>query len=94
MISPNIYNARLWQTSGHWDHYSDDMFKIDVDKEQFGLKPMNCPGTCRAVTKFQVELGDFFFIFETSTLLRNTISLWILNSFKLGKSQLVGFLEV
>ncbi len=46
VISPNIYNARLWMTSGHWDHYSDDMFKIDVDKEQFGLKPMNCPGHC------------------------------------------------
>ncbi len=41
-----MYNARLWMTSGHWEHYSDDMFKIDVDKEQFGLKPMNCPGHC------------------------------------------------
>ncbi len=46
VISPNMYNARLWMTSGHWEHYSDDMFKIDVDKEQFGLKPMNCPGHC------------------------------------------------
>ena len=46
VISPNIYNAKLWQTSGHWDHYAENMFKIDVEKEQFGLKPMNCPGHC------------------------------------------------
>jgi len=44
VVTPNMYNAKLWMTSGHWEHYSDDMFKIDVDKEQFGLKPMNCPG--------------------------------------------------
>ena len=44
VISPNIYNSKLWQTSGHWDHYSDNMFKIDIEKEKFGLKPMNCPG--------------------------------------------------
>ena len=39
-----MYNSKLWQTSGHWDHYSENMFKIDVEKEKFGLKPMNCPG--------------------------------------------------
>merc|ERR1711981_1505674 len=44
VISPNIYNSKLWQTSGHWDHYSENMFKIDIEKEKFGLKPMNCPG--------------------------------------------------
>merc|ERR1711981_1193502 len=44
VISPNMYNSKLWQTSGHWDHYSENMFKIDVEKEKFGLKPMNCPG--------------------------------------------------
>jgi len=44
VVTPNMFNAKLWMTSGHWEHYSDDMFKIDVDKEQFGLKPMNCPG--------------------------------------------------
>ncbi|TDZ29556.1 Threonine--tRNA ligase [Colletotrichum spinosum] len=46
VISPNMYNAELWKTSGHWDHYKDDMFVLDVDKEKFGLKPMNCPGHC------------------------------------------------
>eukprot|EP00094_Tigriopus_californicus_P005723 TCALIF_05516-PA protein Name:"Similar to TARS Threonine--tRNA ligase, cytoplasmic (Bos taurus)" AED:0.24 eAED:0.24 QI:16/0.71/0.62/0.87/0.71/0.75/8/94/631 len=46
VISPNIYNSKLWQTSGHWEHYADDMFRFDVEKEKFGLKPMNCPGHC------------------------------------------------
>ena len=46
VVSPNIYNSRLWQTSGHWDHYADNMFRFEVEKEKFGLKPMNCPGHC------------------------------------------------
>lgn len=46
VISPNIYNVKLWQTSGHWQHYADNMFAIDIEKEQFALKPMNCPGHC------------------------------------------------
>ncbi|VDM66078.1 unnamed protein product [Strongylus vulgaris] len=44
VITPNIYNCKLWQISGHWDHYCDNIFAID--DELFGLKPMNCPGHC------------------------------------------------
>ncbi|CAJ0574882.1 unnamed protein product, partial [Mesorhabditis spiculigera] len=44
VITPNMYNAKLWEQSGHWQHYKDDMFTFEVEKEQFGLKPMNCPG--------------------------------------------------
>ncbi|KRY14977.1 Threonine--tRNA ligase, cytoplasmic, partial [Trichinella patagoniensis] len=46
VITPNIYNSRLWETSGHWQHYAKNMFKIEIEKELFGLKPMNCPGHC------------------------------------------------
>jgi len=46
VISPNMFNAELWKVSGHWDFYKDDMFVLGVDKETFGLKPMNCPGHC------------------------------------------------
>uniref|UniRef100_A0AC35TKV3 Threonine--tRNA ligase n=1 Tax=Rhabditophanes sp. KR3021 TaxID=114890 RepID=A0AC35TKV3_9BILA len=46
VVSPNMYNSKLWEQSGHWEHYSDDMFQIDVEKEKFALKPMNCPGHC------------------------------------------------
>ncbi|RCN29082.1 putative threonine--tRNA ligase [Ancylostoma caninum] len=46
VITPNMFNSKLWETSGHWQHYSEDMFRFEVEKEQFGLKPMNCPGHC------------------------------------------------
>ncbi|GCC30670.1 threonine--tRNA ligase 1, cytoplasmic [Chiloscyllium punctatum] len=46
VVSPNIYNHKLWQTSGHWQHYSENMFSFEVEKEIFALKPMNCPGHC------------------------------------------------
>ncbi len=39
VITPNMYNSKLWQTSGHWQNYKDDMFALGVDKEQFALKP-------------------------------------------------------
>ncbi|ANB13966.1 threonine--tRNA ligase THS1 [Sugiyamaella lignohabitans] len=46
VITPNMYNAKLWETSGHWANYKENMFTFDVEKEKFGLKPMNCPGHC------------------------------------------------
>lgn len=46
VITPNMYNAKLWMTSGHWQHYAENMFSFDVEKEKFALKPMNCPGHC------------------------------------------------
>ncbi|CAD5229421.1 unnamed protein product [Bursaphelenchus okinawaensis] len=46
VITPNIYNAKLWEQSGHWQHYAENMFSFEVEKEQFALKPMNCPGHC------------------------------------------------
>lgn len=46
VITPNMYNSDLWKLSGHWQNYKDDMFTFEVEKEQFGLKPMNCPGHC------------------------------------------------
>lgn len=42
--SPNMYNSALWKQSGHWQHYKNDMFVFDLEKEQWALKPMNCPG--------------------------------------------------
>ena len=44
VVSPNIYNSKLWMTSGHWQHYAENMFSFEVEKETFALKPMNCPG--------------------------------------------------
>jgi len=43
--APIIFNKALWQTSGHWDYYQDNMFLVkSADEEEMGLKPMNCPG--------------------------------------------------
>ena len=42
--SPNIYNSKLWVTSDHWQHYAENIFSFEVEKESFALKPMNCPG--------------------------------------------------
>lgn len=44
VVTPNIYNFDLWKTSGHADHYKQNMFSFDIEKQEFGLKPMNCPG--------------------------------------------------
>lgn len=44
--TPWIYRAALWERSGHWDHYRDDLFLINRDDEVQGVKPMNCPGHC------------------------------------------------
>lgn len=46
VITPNMYNSKLWETSGHWGNYKENMFTFDVEKETYGLKPMNCPGHC------------------------------------------------
>jgi threonyl-tRNA synthetase len=41
--TPIMVNKRLWEQSGHWEHYSDNMFKLEVEEQTFSLKPMNCP---------------------------------------------------
>lgn len=46
VMTPNMFNKKLWETSGHWDHYKDDMFILDVEGQEFSLKPMNCPSHC------------------------------------------------
>ncbi|CAJ1012061.1 TGS domain/Threonyl and Alanyl tRNA synthetase second additional domain [Leishmania naiffi] len=46
VISPNMYSSKLWMVSGHWEKYADNMFCTKCEKEDFGLKPMNCPGHC------------------------------------------------
>ena len=42
--TPMAMNRTLWETSGHWEHYQENMYTFDVEGEQFAIKPMNCPG--------------------------------------------------
>ena len=44
--TPQLYDAKLWETSGHFENYGDNMFLTTDDERQMGLKPMNCPGHC------------------------------------------------
>ena len=43
--TPQIMKRTLWETSGHWDHYKDNMYTTVIDGEDFAIKPMNCPGS-------------------------------------------------
>ena len=45
IMTPQIMKRSLWETSGHWDHYKDNMYTTVIDGEDFAIKPMNCPGT-------------------------------------------------
>ena len=42
--TPMIMNRKLWETSGHWDHYKENMYFTKIDEEDYAVKPMNCPG--------------------------------------------------
>lgn len=66
VITPNIYNAKLWQMSGHWEHFSENMFSFETDRDTYALKPMNCPGHClifdngvRSWRELPVRMADF-----------------------------------
>lgn len=77
VITPNIFHTDLWKTSGHYANYKDNMFMIDCENQEFGVKPMNCPGHClmfkkegdvRSYRDLPIRLADF------GVLHRNEIS--------------------
>ncbi|KAK8916531.1 hypothetical protein KSP39_PZI023079 [Platanthera zijinensis] len=66
VLTPNMYNMNLWETSGHAANYKENMFVFEVEKQEFGLKPMNCPGHClmfehrvRSYRELPLRLADF-----------------------------------
>lgn len=87
VITPLIYKTKLWEVSGHWDNYKDDMFKVignDLTKEEdseeahlheYGLKPMNCPGHCLIFSKFERSYNELpIRLSDFSSLHRNEAS--------------------
>ena len=44
VMTPMIMNRQLWETSGHWDHYKENMYFTQIDGDDYAIKPMNCPG--------------------------------------------------
>lgn len=45
IATPIMLNRSLWETSGHWDHYKENMYTTTIDDTEFAIKPMNCPGS-------------------------------------------------
>ncbi|GLX69024.1 threonine--tRNA ligase 2 [Paenibacillus glycanilyticus] len=64
--TPLMMNNRIWEQSGHWDHYKDNMYFTNVDETKFALKPMNCPGhmlifknALRSYRELPIRLAEF-----------------------------------
>lgn len=66
VITPQLFNKQLWEQSGHWQHYKENMFILNVDSEEFSLKPMNCPShvlifknRTRSYRELPLRIADF-----------------------------------
>jgi len=64
--TPTILNRRLWEVSGHWEHYRENMFTLTADEDDFAVKPMNCPGSTivyqssrRSYRELPLRFGEF-----------------------------------
>jgi threonyl-tRNA synthetase len=64
--TPILVHKKLWEQSGHWDHYDDNMFKFESEEQTFSLKPMNCPESTiiyrtkvRSYRDFPLRLSEF-----------------------------------
>ncbi len=63
--TPMMLNRKLWETSGHWDHYQENMYQTMIDNVEFAIKPMNCPGGMlvyqskpRSYKELPIRLGE------------------------------------
>eukprot|EP01107_Rhizomastix_libera_P017936 TRINITY_DN886_c0_g1_i1.p1 TRINITY_DN886_c0_g1~~TRINITY_DN886_c0_g1_i1.p1 ORF type:complete len:689 (+),score=201.55 TRINITY_DN886_c0_g1_i1:3-2069(+) len=66
VLTPNVFSSKLWETSGHWAHYKDNMFSFKCEEQIMGLKPMNCPGHClvfqnrtRSYRELPIRMAEF-----------------------------------
>jgi threonyl-tRNA synthetase len=66
VVTPQILNVDLWKRSGHYDNYRENMFFVEIDERQFGVKPMNCPAhailyasTLRSYRDLPIRYADF-----------------------------------
>ena len=73
--TPQLYDAELWKTSGHWEKFRDDMFTLEIEGRDFGLKPMNCPGHCLLYSQSARSYRDLpLRLAEAGNLHRNELS--------------------
>ena len=66
VITPQLFDKQLWEISGHWEHYKDNMFHTCIEGRDFSLKPMNCPShalifksTVRSYRELPLRIADF-----------------------------------
>eukprot|EP00698_Gefionella_okellyi_P009499 TRINITY_DN2420_c0_g1_i1.p1 TRINITY_DN2420_c0_g1~~TRINITY_DN2420_c0_g1_i1.p1 ORF type:complete len:694 (+),score=179.10 TRINITY_DN2420_c0_g1_i1:67-2082(+) len=66
VVTPNMFNVKLWETSGHYANYRENMFQFEIEGQPFALKPMNCPGHClmfgsraRSYRELPIRYADF-----------------------------------
>lgn len=66
VITPLVYDKALWETSGHWEHFKENMFILVIDGREFALKPMNCPSHClmykssiKSYRELPLRIADF-----------------------------------
>jgi len=66
VVTPNTFNVKLWEKSGHWANYQENMFSFKCEEQLFALKPMNCPGHClmfghrnRSYKELPIRFADF-----------------------------------
>ena len=57
--TPIILNEQLWHTSGHWDHYKENMYFTKIDEGDYAVKPMNCPGSMLVYKRKMYSYRDF-----------------------------------
>jgi threonyl-tRNA synthetase len=73
--TPQLYDSELWKTSGHWEKFREDMFALEVEGRDFGLKPMNCPGHCLLYSQGAHSYRDLpLRLAEAGNLHRNELS--------------------
>jgi threonyl-tRNA synthetase len=59
IITPMILSNELWKTSGHWDHYKENMYFVKIDDKDYAIKPMNCPGNIIIYKNSQHSYKEF-----------------------------------
>lgn len=75
VMTPMIINNAMWETSGHWDHYKDNMFFTKIDDADYGLKPMNCPNAIMVFKNTTRSYRDLpMKMMEFGTVSRNELS--------------------
>jgi threonyl-tRNA synthetase len=73
--TPLVFDNELWRTSGHWEKFREDMFFLEAEGREYGLKPMNCPGHCLVYADASRSYRDLpLRLAEAGTLHRNELS--------------------